>query len=546
MNKYSDISPLIPPIEITVFQALTLLLEKYCDISNLDEDICAQIKSIYLTGVRTTRQRLLLDHLLEDPLLEHYHIKTTKHAINQDPVRRYFESHLCHNTLITSLDDLDAHLLQQHFESIFNRIEDDAKCMLLPIIDGRIPPAQPQFVEYWDGLNKLNRPDSYPLFQVNQKEKLRLIIKCMYAAVFVPEEMPSGFIPLDIYFRTNSIYHKSQRGRASRRDIDRLNDGHKTQIDQTVCPHTLGIMRSFMPIAIHDALFNSVPSTFPRAADTFTYTQHRSRIVDRIFSHKVTPFVGSISGTLLVKLRVMAQLLREHQFVYHHDEQQQLVLFMKTFIAYMVYHAGGHSLDEYFQVLELKIVQDEFKSLPGLSNLTLPYLFQENNTKAFDTAIQQTILYNKQILLKKTLHLELETRDKFERAMRASSSTLRDYVGTVSLSHADRDASYTVLASSILGGALLFAFIRLLDAAALSTHKQNSLSHHIKQLCFTLCLVTVAHAFSATLIKQESNRKHTLDAKTSLNHFFSTTTQTILDYSSCEVDDTLNLINNLT
>ncbi|MDF1683390.1 MAG: hypothetical protein P1U36_01910 [Legionellaceae bacterium] len=520
-------------IEITVFQALTLRLEKYRDAPNKYK----QIESIYLTGIRCTRDDWMLNNLLEDPLLDTYSIKTTKHAINTDPVRRYFESHLCHNTLATSLDFLDIDLLKKHYKSIFNRIEEDAQDMMEPIIDGRIPPTK--ISEYSDGIIKLNKSDSYSSLRPkhssekatpedilnNRKQKLKLIVQCMFAAIYVPEVMPSGITPLNIYFNSHSVYHESKRGRKSRIDADRFADGHRSSIHQTVRPHTLGIMRSFMPLPAEDALLDNEPSSFVRAADYFTYAKGSYRIPDQIFSNKVTPFVASISGTMLVKLRVMAQLLRESQLVYD-NHAEQLELFIKTFIAYMIHYAGGHSLDEYLQVLELDVVQREFRHLKGFSNLTLTHLFQTNNTEAFNTSINQTIAYNTHILGKKALHLELEIQHNPTHLPLPSS-----YIGTVSLNRPGIHTSYTVQDSSILGGALLFGLIRLLDNTSVPMRTKNSFFHHIKQLCYAFCLVTVAHAFGATILKQENKQKNTGTSKTILNNFISATTKELLDYS---------------
>jgi|GEM_PF-1275718 len=533
-----DVTSLLPKREITVFQALTLLLEKYRDTPNRYK----LIESIYLTGVRNTRTETRLNHLLEDPLLDTYIIKTTKHAISSDPVRRYFESHLCHNTLATSLDFLDIDLLEQHFNSIFNRIEEDSQDMIEPIINGRISPAKPS--EYSDGLMKLNRSNSYSSLKPqkssgratpdhileNRKQKLALIAKCMYAAIYVPEEMTSGVIPLNIYLKTDSVYHERKRGRKSRIDEARRADGHKFGVHQTVRPYTLGIMRSFMPLPAGDALLDTKPSSFARAADYFTYMQGSYHIPDQIFSNKVTPFVGSISGTMLVKLRVMAQLSRENQLIYA-DKPQQLELFFKTFIAYMLYHAGGHSLDEYLQVLELEIVQREFWHLEGFSNLKLTHLFQKNNAKAFQASIEQTITYNNHILLKQALHLELETRHKLERVIHTSHRTQLPCVGTVSITSPGTSALYTVQDASIIGGTLLFALTRLLDHTSVPEPKKNSFFHQLKQLCFALCLVAVAHTFGATIMKQERKQKNIGATQSMLNHFISATTQHILDFS---------------
>jgi len=159
MKKQFDMTSLTPKAEITVFQALTLLLDKYRDTP----DVYEKIESIYLTGVRSKRAEGMLNDLLDDPLLDAYIINTSKQAINDDSVRRYFEGHLCGNTLPISLDNLDMDLLEKHFISIFNRIEEDAHYLVEPIIDGRAPPSEVN--EYSDGLAKLDKSSSYQSLQ---------------------------------------------------------------------------------------------------------------------------------------------------------------------------------------------------------------------------------------------------------------------------------------------------------------------------------------------------------------------------------------------
>jgi hypothetical protein len=548
MKKQSDMTSLTPKAEITVFQALTLLLEKYRDTP----DIYEKIESIYLTGVRSQRAEWMLSNLLEDPLLDAYIINTSKQAINDDPVRRYFESHLCHNTLATSLDELDMDLLEKHFKSIFNLIDEDDHSFIEPIIDGRASPSDKN--EYSDGLAKLKKLSSYQSLQPkeasgratpenrlnNRKQKLILIAKCMYAARKVPEEMSSGETPLDIYCRPNSPYHDNNRGRTPRFDMERREDDHTSGVYQTTCPQTLGIMRSFMPLPAEDALLEEKPSTSPRHADTFTYAKGSYCIPDQMFSNKVTPFVSSISGTMLIKLRVMAQLLRENQFVFdgsntsYREKNKQLELFLKTFIAYMIYYAGGHSLDEYLQVLNQDVVQHEFKHLKGFEDLTLMNLFQKGNVEAFNKTVEQTIAYNNNILLKKKLHLNLETQHTVKLIVDNSNRTHPATVGTIRFNRPGTDASYTVMDSSIIGGALLFALIRLLDNKSVPANRQNDLSQRFKQLCFVLCMATVAQTFGAKIMKQEKIQQHPHDPKntqTNISTLISSATKKVLDYS---------------
>ncbi|MDF1828220.1 MAG: hypothetical protein P1U39_08085 [Legionellaceae bacterium] len=134
----------------------------------------------------------------------------------------------------------------------------------------------------------------------------------------------------------------------------------------------------------------------------------------RIFQNQVTPFVGSISGVMLMQLKVMAILLRRRELPFRAQSESsrnvQLELYIKSFVSYMIYNAGGHSLHEYLDVLNLPIVQDEFQSLSGFSKIELRYLFQKTNVAAFEKSMEQTITYNNNMIQKKSLHQELKER----------------------------------------------------------------------------------------------------------------------------------------
>lgn len=550
MNHNHNIASLTPKTEISVFQALTCLLKKYHDASYMYD----KVKSIYLTGVRDKPAERMLHNLLDDPLFDAYIINTNKQAINDDPVRRYFESHLCHNTLVTSLDLLDIERLDSHFNAIFNLIEKDEHALLKPLIDGHASPGR--INEYSEGLAKLERPNSYSSLQPqaapgrttpknildDRKKKLCLLVKCMFATKYVPEAMVSGEVIFDIYSKKNSVYAHKYRGRISRVDVARREDGY-IPIDQTSCSQNLGIMRSFMPLPTNDALRAEEPSTRARAADTFTYAKGFYYMPDQIFSNKVTPFVSSISGIMLMKLRVIAQLLRQNQFVFdgsyapYDKKNKQLELFFKLFVAYMIYHAGGHSLDEYLQVLELKIVQQEFKNLKGFSELTLINLFQKDNTEAFNKTIAQTLIYNDTILIKKKLHLELKTQHNVNMIVAQSNQTPPAMIGTLCFEHLDKHSAYTVFNASILGGTLLFALIRLLNHQALPENKNNDLLQRLKQLIFVLCMVAVARVFDAKIIREKKIAPnaisffHINSTQKNVNTCVSTLTQHILDCS---------------
>jgi len=420
-------------VTISVFQALTLLAEKYGAQEYLHDDSAQRklecIKHIYLTGTISSTSRRNVEILLKDPLLTNFNVSAAKQDINKDPVRRYFESHLSHNTLATSLDELDILLLHENFHLIFALMHECDRDDFLSFVEEQALRPHVYLDEYLDALFQLNKPGSYQSLSPEEthgewtpedilddrKQKLIMITKCMYASAWVNTQSPHSDLPLNIYnSRAESPYSPLNRGRKERLNLASPLEYPK----QTVRPHTRGIMRSYMPLSQDDALFAEEPSNYSRPADQYTYMENRHladsplSIPKIIFGNQVTPFVGSISGVMLMQLKVMAILVRENDLPFRADSENsiniQLELYMKSFVSYMLYNAGGHSLNEFLAVLDLMIVQNEFKSLVGFSCITLKQLFQDTNTTAFEKTMAQTIIYNNNIIQKKKLHTELK------------------------------------------------------------------------------------------------------------------------------------------
>ena len=512
-----------PEITITVFQALTLLVTKYRSGLNNNE-IYQKIMFLYLSGVRSNHGAGILDDLLDDPCLAGFTISFSKKDINDDPVRRYFESHLSHKTLITSLDFLDAELLELHLDSIVDRIAEDARPHILKKINNESEKISVN--EYSEGIRHLSQSDSFPSFKPysedgrsspdataileDRKKKMGLIAKCMYAAMHVDEQSESGEVLLDIYRQAGSVYDPAHRGRKGRRDP------HSGDL-QSVHPHTLGIMRSFMPLPMDDALFSEEPAKYTRAADRTTYKKGSFKWPNQTFASKVTPFVNSISGTMLIKLRVIAQLLRDQAFVYKTPEYdgcdgivdtEQLTHYLRSFIAYMLYHTGGHSLDEYVCVMQLPEVQSEFRQIPGFSSITLNNLFKDGNVKAFDEALSQTIQYNNNFLNKKYLHYDLKINDKLTSIIQDNLKSTRNasaMVGIVTLPLTRSTTIYSIIDPSIISAALLLVMIRLLNDSPLPPRRHDDVTHRLKQLFLVAGMVIIAKMVGAKIIKERTD-----------------------------------------
>ncbi|MCX7116296.1 MAG: hypothetical protein NTW08_10395 [Gammaproteobacteria bacterium] len=435
-------------MKITVFQALTLLAQAY-RLDKEHNETYTKIKSIYLSGICFVEDRQTLDELLRDEKLSPYTISLDREDINEDPVRRYFESHLCHDTLATSLDALDEPLLDQYHESLFCRLYENQKSTLLSTIfsgteqGGRLLAGT--YKEYAETIRLLSRPDSFqslkPKQAVNEKSpdvvlkerkaKMKQLSKCAAIAQWVIANDAFHSMPLDLYELKNYVFDPIHRGRVPRHDPS-------IRQAQDVRSQAQGIMRPTMPLPRNDALLAEQPSQFTRPADLNTYVKEKSYLPDVIFGTLVTPFVCSISGTMLMQLSCLAQLLRERQLVYTPLKRTdthtllQLKLFIKCFIANLVHHSGGHSLLEFFCVFLLPETQKEFKSLIGFHELTLETLFKNDNEDAFEQAVEKTIAYNAAILQKKQLHAALLTQEpKLKRAivaLRLSEEELRQYL----------------------------------------------------------------------------------------------------------------------
>lgn len=110
------------------------------------------------------------------------------------------------------------------------------------------------------------------------------------------------------------------------------------------------------------------------------------------FSRLVHPHVNSISGVLLIQLRIMTKLASEKQFIFSTPEKMKI--FFRCYLSSMLYTRGGHSLNEFMSVFEIPEVRECFRN-----HFTLNSLFYKDNQNAFQAALTATIEYNRRDLL---------------------------------------------------------------------------------------------------------------------------------------------------
>ena len=80
---------------ITVFQALLILIDKYQKqpTSLINADHLKKLKKLSFLGARNEKEHAEMKSYLKDPDLSDFQITSDHVAINQDPSRRYFETH---------------------------------------------------------------------------------------------------------------------------------------------------------------------------------------------------------------------------------------------------------------------------------------------------------------------------------------------------------------------------------------------------------------------------------------------------------------------
>jgi hypothetical protein len=395
-------------MKITVFQALTKLLKD----KQVPQPWLKKLQRIYLNGIDSTEDKLFVSTLLRSPILQEYDITEDLTEVVKDPTRRFFESTLMINQLATTLDALELPALLTLSKLEFDKMDKKYKVLVprtlylnkdLHLLAGQNLGEE----EYAAILQSLKDPDGYlfllptsgnhkdcETLYLERKLKLELIVKCAFCAVVAVQLNNDGY-PIPIYQAKDSLFSKDKRGRA----FKGVPDSSDLRDKQIVRSMTLGIMASFMPV--YGPLKAKAPSSYVKPTDK-SKPVLGSAWIEKIQDRKVIPFVNSLSGTLLMQLRLSKKLLDDGTYTYS-DAPKQLALFYKAFVASMLYSSGGHCLFEFMQVFELPKVKEAFKSLPGFDGLSTSSLFLDDSASAFMKSVDSTVEYNEVILNKKAL-----------------------------------------------------------------------------------------------------------------------------------------------
>jgi hypothetical protein len=213
-------------------------------------------------------------------------------------------------------------------------------------------------------------------------------MRCSFLAV-VNIQLGANF-PLNIYKK--GIYSIAQRGLLAIKGQNTTRNQH------------YGILKGHTLLPADDIAMNVNIPSLVRCPNRSTYFPN-ANWVKQSFSGLVHPFVNSISGTILCQLRALAHFTTTKQCF--KNSSYQFNTFFRLMISTLLFYQGGHSLLEFTAPLRVDAIQEAFKPISGFSNIDLISLFFKNNQKAFNHSLDETLKYNRDLLQRKKLHLQI-------------------------------------------------------------------------------------------------------------------------------------------
>ena len=172
-------------------QAVLLLIEKYSKQDDIEKVL--QLKRLYLLGAVTKKEVQTLRILFQDEALSEYAVSFAYDAINSDPTRRYFETHLAHRTLIHGLQDVDQQDLDAHVKELKGLLEPNMLRLNAPAnINEKIQQIlagssdekdELLFKEYADYLFRIKHHQLFDNLTDEERVKLILLVQSSFLGV---------------------------------------------------------------------------------------------------------------------------------------------------------------------------------------------------------------------------------------------------------------------------------------------------------------------------------------------------------------------------
>ena len=371
-------------------QGLLLLMDYY----ESNRPRYNQLVKYYLLGPSDLVEYNRIINELYHPILNDYTIDFSPHTITDDPTRRYFETHLAYWTLINGLDEFDSRELVMHNRTLEDLIEDSD--LSLDWIKSNVPE---EYSLFFQGLADHS---FIPDLTMNQRDKLSELVQSVILGLAVASSYDE-ILPINIY--SLDFFEEEQRGREYR--IDK--SGDHTKYIYRILTQNWGLLKSLTPLGRDDIALSEKKINYLKPSDMSIFKEDAAW-VHYNFNRLVHPFSNSISGTMLVQLRVLAGIKQ-------HGLKDPLLLkidslssYFKLMTSAMILHSGGHSYFEFLTPIMLDPVRKEFRDLPGFKLLNMESMLYTGNEPAVENAILESRAYNRITLLRGKLMTTIKAR----------------------------------------------------------------------------------------------------------------------------------------
>ncbi len=428
--------------DISIGQALLILIDQN---RNAHPNYVKKLKKLYFSGFKTKAEFTQLEAIKKDPLLQNYQISLSPETINEDASRRYFETHLCFETMQNKLNTFPLELAKAHYASIrdaFNELGGDIDIAAFKqsgkkirtrnyeaelierknkgldnedLIKGLSKREQDTIDRLFSGCfietdheNAKEYADLFIQLKRNtdlsdkDKEKAIILLKSWRLAMILLRKTKK-YQDLGLYSVHNipgpDLYHKGiflaeNRGKIS-----------KEKAAQTHGTQAFGLIKSYMPLPKDDQALANDPFNYLKPAETSTYT-NEAEWIKYSMGLLVHPYSNAISGTMLLQLRILLKLNSEGKLCL--NDKDKLQNYLTLLISILTAHTGGHSLLEFTAPLSLPEVKSYFAFMKNFESISIKSLFEKNNEVAFENALSKTLSYHNQLLKRATLLAELK------------------------------------------------------------------------------------------------------------------------------------------
>lgn len=171
-----------------------------------------------------------------------------------------------------------------------------------------------------------------------------------------------------------------------------------------------GLMKSYDPLPQNDILKRVENFPYHRPVDNNYYKV--SEFTNKILDKKFHTFSCSISGFMLVQMKYLIAFIGQQiNNANPLPDAQKICDFLKLTIAIVQLNAGGHSLYEFFAVLEIEEIKQNFQEKWGIDitkKIGLEACFYDKNQKNLSQAIDKTIEYQTILEHRNNLQHELK------------------------------------------------------------------------------------------------------------------------------------------